>query len=1048
MEDLDILDNGTCIESIQVKSSPAFSLSDLSPRKPSSYLRRVLRHQNAPDVPEIRLVNFGTFGPEMRQAWDGKPQPLVLVVNKLEDYGFTVSEIGFVLEHVQIEELDEIAIRARVFQQLQRQLTGVDPEAAFDLLTRWLYGLAEDRASITRSHLIDEVTSVGCFLAERLAHHEEWFTSIVPLADEPISQEQRSLLEKEFREGVDANFKHILADLDFRRDEKLEQIAEAFRGNRIVIVHGPSGQGKSALGFRYMHDYYPRIWRFHIQLVENRQHALRIARAVAGHARAIQVPMAIYIDVPPRDTDWPELVRQLAMLDQFRILVTIREEDLKRANISRAWFEYKDIELSLEESEARLLFGRAKSAGQIAEFLTFEDAWAHFGASGPLMEFVYLLTHTTTLRERLQEQVSRIRDRIRTGTSHEELRLLRLVAVASAFGARIDLALLRQALMLPDLERVLQLYEREYLVRMTPDRRHVSGVHPVRSSILVDLLTHPYTEPWSEALDDVLPLIIEQDLESFVFHALVERPAERTHIVESITRIEPKTWSGMAGIARALLWLGVRGYVDSIGHILDEARQEFGPAFGFVIDFDLMELLDPDSSNWWETLGELIPSEKKQRICALRARQPPKAEAFEPISTWLKLRGRRPVAPCSSQEWSGVAFLLFWAGRLDLDPGLDGWLNDEDLAAAFGSLTLPELADLSAALYICNRARHELWFQSGEDAIEARLAREYAVVLLESVDDGTLMLHFIPSLVMAQSQEDVSETSYHDQLHDETIERIELARRLFPCYRHYSSHGYGYRFASLPSPSDDYTEKKGTPAFRLPLDWEVQPNAWLQGLCKLTYRPATWAEFARAILSLRRQICSCFDMILRGVSRFQRRDKPVNILSPRANVTVWENCLRQVREPPLLPQCAVDRWGFIHEGQSKETTSRLDEKWALRHLPFYLRNFKPYLDSSRRYMNAISAFLWQAQHVALANSVIGKMSLDDARRDALTAELHQRGIRTDLAHLSTYNLNEALDALEVYQSEFHHLFDLYLDSDELDELECVLNWPPRLGHLA
>ncbi len=62
-----------------------------------------------------------------------------------------------------------------------------------------------------------------------------------------------------------------------RRDDRLTEIARKFEDARVVIVHGASGQGKTTLAYRYLHEYVPDHWRFRIQRVENRQHAVSIA---------------------------------------------------------------------------------------------------------------------------------------------------------------------------------------------------------------------------------------------------------------------------------------------------------------------------------------------------------------------------------------------------------------------------------------------------------------------------------------------------------------------------------------------------------------------------------------------------------------------------------------------------------------------------------------------------------------------------------------------------------------------------------------------------
>jgi hypothetical protein len=80
----------------------------------------------------------------------------------------------------------------------------------------------------------------------------------------------------------------------------------------VVVIRGASGQGKSALAYRYLHDYVPESWRFEIRLIQDRVHALRIARALLGHLNAVGAPAYICVNVEPRDANWLDLVQELA----------------------------------------------------------------------------------------------------------------------------------------------------------------------------------------------------------------------------------------------------------------------------------------------------------------------------------------------------------------------------------------------------------------------------------------------------------------------------------------------------------------------------------------------------------------------------------------------------------------------------------------------------------------------------------------------------------------------------------------------------------------
>src|SRR5207247_1125296 len=109
--------------------------------------------------------------------------------------------------------------------------------------------------------------------------------------------------------------------------------------------------------------------------------------------------------------------------------------------------------------------------------LSFEEAWTKFGEAGPLMEFIYLVTQGTSLRERLKQQVANLENDVREGRLNAaELELLRLVSVSSAFEARLQLLPLTHHLELPAPQATLRLFEREYLLRVSSEGLLVGGL--------------------------------------------------------------------------------------------------------------------------------------------------------------------------------------------------------------------------------------------------------------------------------------------------------------------------------------------------------------------------------------------------------------------------------------------------------------------------------------------------------------------------------------------------------------------------------------------
>ncbi|HYG35439.1 MAG TPA: hypothetical protein VEC99_11675 [Clostridia bacterium] len=564
MEDLSTLRDGTLISVAQVKAySEPLSLSSLRPEKADSFLYRSSRLLATHPECRIKLVSFGEVGPELRQALVDGGSALDRLTEKLSSYGFlTKGEAQELLKQIKLEFVNEAELEDAVLSLLRSSMAVGDSPAAFDILQKWLLDCAENSTRISRSRVYEALTNVGRFVAERAEHHLEWFSSILPMEARQISPTEASALATEFYAGVAARCEHILAGLDIDRPSKLRDLRAAFQKSRVVILHGASGQGKSTLAYRYMHDAFPDYCRLTISVIDGASHALRIAAAIREQARALNLPLCVYVDVTPGGQGWTELVQQVSRLPNVWTLVAVREEDLRRADLPSHQISCESIPLDMDETEAQSIF---KAFSEIVEhrfFLSFDEAWDRFGGEGPLLEFVHLITQGDSLRSRLSQQVNRLRDSVRLGTlASAELTLLRLVSVAGAAGARLAIRAVTDRLQLPDPKRTIEIFEKEYLVRISPGGATLEGLHPIRSAILSELLTDNALSTWEESAAECLPLCEEGTIGAFLFHVFAQ-PGDLEAFYGQMNAFHPATWAGLLSCLQGILWWGVWTYVQ------------------------------------------------------------------------------------------------------------------------------------------------------------------------------------------------------------------------------------------------------------------------------------------------------------------------------------------------------------------------------------------------------------------------------------------------------------------------------------------------------
>ena len=1044
--------DGTLVEAVQVKSyAEPLVLSDFGPRKEGSFFRRAADLTSRPDV-AVRVASFGPVGPELRGAWAGEGRHRDEVTRKLREAGLRADAPARLYDYVEWEEVREDDLTGVVFDFLRDSPVGGEPGNAFNLLVSWLYVAAEQQQRITYGALIQKINDVGRYLAERATHHQEWFTTIHPLLDELPDDTDRAALAEEFYRGVSARYLDILAGNDVERPGKLAAIHAAFEsGARTVIVHGASGQGKSTLAYRYLHDFVPEAWRFAVRAVESRVHALRVATALSGHLRAIGAPMYVHVDVTPRDLDWPELVRSLVQHENVRVLVTIREEDFARLGPAGAELRFPHtIPLSLDRDEARAIYTQLTARHPADHFIAFDDAWQRFGGEGPLLEFVHLLTQSESLRDRLSSQVRRLKNEVRERRmSPEELRFLHLVSVANAYEARADVVGLAAELQLAHPALTLELLEREYLLRRSADGRYAEGLHPIRSAVLAEELSDPTFHPWAATAVQVLAHLPEDDLEPFLLYAFSRHPADVEALVQRVPALALSTWRGVGGVTRALLWLGVREYAIENEPLIREVSERVGDGWWTTLNFDIAGALE-DPAEVQAGLLIMLDERGIEQVHAYRARQTDTARAFARLATWGRDLGpAAPHAPEHAADWVGLAESYFWAAHLGIDSALRRWAHDVDLAPAVHGAPLDVLADVVLALSYGAPEEFEAQVEPHREHFMERYQRETDTLYVEDQGD-TLRSHFIVPFEMLNGTEATTRKADGGKsFHATAIRRIDLLRRLVPGRARYGSQGYGHHLGVLVLPIDE-TNQPGVLVQSLPPRWLPRTNATFRLIVDWLRRPATWRGHTRMVMELRQSALGSLKELRGFLLSYMRGQGGANAWR-RLDQNVWDRTKMRVQRAPKLPRSAVDEWGFSAE--SVDSSRLEDSTEPQRSNPERARRagvghlHTAYLKALHDYTGSLQNFLDQAASVLTVNTPVGRAATPEQAE--LQRQLAARlGVRIDLGFLSTSNLVEALKHLGAFQLQFRkHVGHLANDRvlTRLENEEC--NLLPQLWRL-
>lgn len=1016
-EDLDIFDvDGKAIEHVQVKAyGQPLQLSHLSEKEPGgagaepAYFERALHRLKERGTRE-RLVSFGTIGPELIAAWKGEGPARDRVREKLQQRGYSHEDTSLLLSHLILEGVTEEQQQGALQSVLREGMTAGDVQFAMDALSWWLFQQSELGTVIPLVDFQERLQRVGQHLVEGAAGQHVWGYALTPLHTDPLRLQDTDTLRQQLYEGTGARLEHIQANVDVRREAQLNQMTQAFETHSLVVLHGASGQGKSALAYRFLHENAHTNFTYELQRIESLDQVRQVIFAIQGRMRVTSTPLWLLVDVYPGEALWLDVVRGLVGLPQLFILVTIREEDWGRAGTAFDALPYTDLPLVFSEVEARTVFDSLVARRPSTEFLAFEEAWRRFELRGPLLEFVYMVTHEGQhLRARLAGQIA--------GLEHvwdadgAKLDFLHAASLAAAFGARVDTLKLAEACGLHPrvLKNVISALENEHLLRVK-DETVIEGLHAVRSQILLDLLSSPETPPL-RAFKQVLQSVLEDDLEYLLLNALLHLP--RQEVVLLLREFTPSSWTGWAAVVRALIWLGVAEHLEQTKDIVQTCFDTFEYGFWMYVHIDLLGLssrdlvpLPPD----WAT-ATYIPEPLRAAAQSIAELGFPPCADFSVARQWWETERPPPQSPRTSMDWLALAEIAFYVGLWGLSAHRFKELNTLPVIA----LPLREAAQVHYGLTSLMQAEHLADLQS---ALLSRLKEEASILALE--DDGsTISIHF----VMPEGHDPLDSGAELDGSEKSNLavrmRRLKLLRNILPDRQKYACQGYGHRMALLPLPLDG--SHGDMPRENLPPVWGTSWNRTFIRLAERHYLLPDWQAQADHQWKRRVGIVETLEATYRtlteaGGQRNTRLKLAANLLGAHP---------RMVGQL-TLPRLAVDPWGLAlqDDEEGTEALNRLSRQ-------FEPSVHDPYFKALRDYMAAAQNFMFQGALALMLNGLLSETK--DRNQVARLKVKFRQEMR--YIHLSTVNLTDMRARVTAMQQQYRQRLSTLVNLEELAALE-------------
>lgn len=862
--------NQECIEFVQVKSckSNAFHLSNLNPKtkeadlkKDDSFFGHIYAFWKQGLDISARVIVFGDIDCEMSDVSGGLQAEGSISRKMIEKHGYPNDFCEWLKEHLSVEQADELSLVSLLEQQLSNH---IETEAAVglarDYVMSYIYLCCQCRLSITDQEWQTKLADFALQASSVRGYLENYGYAIVPLSQYLAGSERNaSELEAAYRSGASAIPEHIALNLDIERSTWQSKINEAFESKNIVVVRAASGQGKSTLCYRWLMNR-NAISNIYLLNGVSSANASGIAAALRGLA-ARQGNIYAYIE-GGADAGWVDLCAEINRLNRpnLKLLVSTREDDAARACYDASKVGSVDVFLLFDKHEAEHLYKHFNTS----LFPSFESAWKSFGGGGPLMEFIYSISHDVSLRQKLEGQVRQLR---MTGCD-SWLTFLYLASAAGEYGLPSCIARLKSASKLNNIQNMLEILEDEMLLRSDAEHGLVFPIHPYRSKLLVEVIA-PILYQDEEELVLNAAKCASGDFGSMLIPYLSKSSFSKDGL-DALLDISQVSWKSSAQALRAMVWKDARRFYCSTADLRQRMIGAGLPIFLLsMIAGDITRANDQDN---WQPILKLFPDGAiRDSACSLVAQLAcRKAEYRETDRLLSKLAQRLPAVDLLPSQASEAGFVLAYVGRrgfghLIPDSKTDALAHVDDIASIDVNHVLDLLVGYSSiGIDISSEDRQAILFKACQrDGIvwldsTKLISKEVLEDSGESYDeippeclnaDG--LVHQVSAMVapiVSNTLQNENETSLDGNSlpNDVVMRAICDLRRLFPnCGR------YCVQYVGIKALADGIEIpdcEKHIPEKNLPLNWMKLINQFYIGMCKFDGNIArNWKELERSL---------------------------------------------------------------------------------------------------------------------------------------------------------------------------------------------------------
>lgn len=991
IEDLKIQGkDGYIVELVQVKNlSSKLVLSDLQPQKEGSFFKRALSIKNDNPNLMVRLISYGDIGTELLN-WNKNRKSSTVednITSKLKTYKYSLEDINWLRDNITIEKHDESELKDLILAELEKDIeTAISPEIAYDILVNYVSRLSRYQMNTSHIEWQKKLRTLSLSLASISGWKNQFGKTILPLSEyRNFNSDNIESYRKEYENGVSALPQHIINDFDIPRQYWLDALDKSYEKHNLTIIHGSSGQGKSSLAYRYLFNNYADNEIFIVSGISNQQQALDIGAALR-EVKKNNFNMIVYIDVRPYDNNWVWLIEQISTLNLgIPVLVTLREEDFNRNPIDKNYIQYNDIQLTLNEIEARDLYDRYPTD----KYLSFEESWKNYGEYNLLMEYIFFLRENESLKTRLHSQIDKLI--LKEKNISNWLLALLIISYAGREEVPINIKKLLNNIEIKNYHRMLLIFNQEYWVRSSDDNITLSCLHPVRAKLLYDILIEKELISDEEVLlqsiqfTDYYPKTLLIDY--FYHHSI------STDFIAKLSTLSYTTWDTFAGVLESLLWLSVWQYYKKHEEIIEQGNLLTNNAFAFTMITDITGYLDFDNKyllDMFKNKNPMIFHKANNLLDSISE----KKINYMHVDDFLKnTMDRLPLDDVlTSNTLIYCGFTLFWFARRDI-------LLEESIF-----INAIDKVDYSDSLAVCELAlgiQKQKWqgiYNRLLTKIKPLITKQLNIVYLNDKDK---ILHAYA----------INDISANDSNNTKTMLAVDALRMLYTEKEEYYVTLIGSDIIEgIPVFDNIKTIKKDS----LPYKWITRLNGWFIGLDEYKYLLENWKDIYEEILIRRQEIHAISTYLIKAIDDYFKKRK-LNRFTNR-EYTKKENQFKAGNYILKPPKCAMNKYGM---------SSRISNFTDI--TPFIQRK----IEKQQEYQGDKETF----SILKVYNDYIYDFQFFLTQKNQLLLDKMQNKSTSNIGRLSYVNLIFALEKFPKMLDLFELEFSKFTSMDTFDENE-------------